>query len=199
VLTKKLAAFSNVNDDVVIDMIPLHEIASVRDMTIQHEIAEMDESDGNESASNDDSSEMNDNIKNVLQIETSPIGYNSGRVYQIRAALAEIFSPLLESLVKLSSAAREEAEKKSRFRKSQDRVGRVFNSDTMQRVLAALIFAVSHRVHICPNHQSSWPFSEIISLALESQRSPSPGTQHVATQIPSPETSSHLRAMSLPR
>ena len=83
VYTKKVIAFANLNDDEVLDVIPMHEIDVVRDLSIFGEIAD-DESQYNAesvengetstSAENDDS-----NTKNVLQIETVQDGYNSGR------------------------------------------------------------------------------------------------------------------------
>ena len=146
-LTKKVIAISNMNDDAVLDIIPLHEITAIQDMTLIKELEEDDASDAGGSAAGDDggSTDLNDSGKNTLQIETSQVGYNSGRVYQIRAASVENFSPMLEKMLKLSTIAREEAEKKSKFRKSQDRVGNVFNSDTVQRILALMIFGVSCR------------------------------------------------------
>ena len=83
VYTKKIIAFANLNDDEIMDVVPMHEIDVVRDLSILDEIAD-DESQYNAesvengetstSAENDDS-----NTKNVLQIETVQDGYNSGR------------------------------------------------------------------------------------------------------------------------
>jgi hypothetical protein len=148
VYTRKMIVFSNLDDDAVLDLIPMHEIIMIRDMTVIFG-ADVDDDD---SVSNDlqeedegenDEAHGADSNKNVLQIETSPEGYNSGRPYQIQAATGQDFRALLEDFTKLSLAAREEAEAKSRFRKLQDKVGKVFNSDFTQRFLAILIFAVS--------------------------------------------------------
>ena len=147
VYTKKIIAFSNLNDDAVLDVIPMHEVLMVRDMTIFNGIEKEDESEFNdleeeeeEEENNEEASESN---KNVFQIETSPEGYNSGRPYQIQASSGQNFRAILEDLTKLSVAAREEAEAKSKFRKIQDKVGKIFNSDVVQRILAIMIFAVS--------------------------------------------------------
>ena len=83
VYTKKVIAFANLNDDEVLDVVPMHEIDVVRDLSILGEIAD-DESQYNaESVENGETStsaENDDgNAKNVMQIETSPEGYNSGR------------------------------------------------------------------------------------------------------------------------
>ncbi len=124
------------DDEGVLDIVPLHEVKSIRDTTLQNEIMLDNDSDF-------DGSEIDETVKkNVFEIETEPEGYNSGRIYQIQAASAEDFRCLLEDLTKLASAAREEAEAKSRFKKSQQRVGKVFNSNIIQRILAVLVFGV---------------------------------------------------------
>jgi hypothetical protein len=141
VFTKKIIAFSNVNDDAVIDIIPLHEVLMIRDMSFYNEIAD-DGSEFNGTAASEEEKSTAESNKNQFQIETSPQGYNSGRIYQIEANLPQSFRVLLEDLTKLSAAAREEAEAKSRFKKTQEKVGKVFNSDIVQRVLAIMIFGV---------------------------------------------------------
>ena len=137
--TKKIIAFSNMNDDAVIDVIPLHEVVMIRDMSLLNDIAD-DGSEFNGTATSD--GESAESSKNQFQIETSPQGYNSGRAYQVEANSAQNFRILLEDLAKLSAAAREEAEAKSKFKKTQERVGKVFNSDIVQRILAIMIFGV---------------------------------------------------------
>ena len=141
--THKIIAFSNVNDEGVIDVIPLHEVMCIRDTSLRKEsIAdEFDTSEVNGSNSSHDETTAVSG-KNVFEIETNPAGYNSGRLYQIRAKSAQDFRAMFEYLTKLSSDAREEAEAKTKFKKSQDRVGKVFNSNPLQGFLAVLIFAV---------------------------------------------------------
>lgn len=139
VFTKKIIAFANVNDDGVLDIVPLHEVKHVRDTSLQNEIMAEDDSQFDGSSENDNDDTVK---KNVFEIETIPEGYNSGRVYQIQAASAHDFRTLLNSLTNLSNTAREDAEAKSRFKKSQQRVGKVFNSNIIQRALAVLVFAV---------------------------------------------------------
>ena len=138
--TKKIIAFSNVNDDSVLDIVPLHEVINVRDTTLQNEI--MGDADSEFDGTSD--SDADETIKkNIFEIETNPEGYNSGRVYQIQAASAHDFRKIFNDLTKLASTAREEAEAKSRFKKSQQRVGKVFNSNIVQGALAILVCAVS--------------------------------------------------------
>ncbi len=131
------------NDDAVIDIIPLHEVLMIRDMSFYNEIAD-DGSEFNVTATSDEEKSTAESNKNQFQIETSPQGYNSGRVYLIEVNSAQRFRVLLEDLTKLSTTAREEAEAKSRFKKTQDKVGKVFNSDIVQRILAIMIFGVNN-------------------------------------------------------
>lgn len=143
VYTKKIIAFSNPNDDELLDVIPMSEVLIIRDMSVLGEIADEDSAcnaDDNEEL--DSSVESKGRTKNVLQIETSPEGYNSGRPYQIQTKSGQDFRVMFEDLSKLSAAARDEAEKKSRFKKLQSRVGKVFNSDPVQRFLAFMIIGV---------------------------------------------------------
>ena len=141
VFTKKIIAFSNLNDDAVIDVIPLHEVVMIRDLSLFNEIAD-DGSEFNGTATSDEEKSTAESNKNQFQIETSPQGYNSGRAYLVEANSAQNFRILVEDLTKLSTVAREEAEAKSRFKKIQDKVGKVFNSDIIQRILAIMIFGV---------------------------------------------------------
>ena len=139
VFNKKVIAFANVNDDSVLDLVPLREVKNVRDTTLQNEImADEDSEFDGTSVSNEDGPDA----KNMFEIETNPEGYNSGRVYQIKAMSAQDFRSIFDNLTKLANTAREEAEAKSRFKKSQQRVGKVFNSNIIQRVLAVLVFGV---------------------------------------------------------
>lgn len=139
VFTKKILAFGNVADDGVLDIVPLHEIKNVRDSSLQIEVIADDDSELNgTAASNDDGAEN----KNVFEIVTDVDGYNSGRTYQIQAVSAQDFRTIFDNLTKLAIAAREGAEAKSRFKKSQQRVGKVFNSNVVQIVMAILIFGV---------------------------------------------------------
>jgi hypothetical protein len=141
VYTKKIIAFSNVNNDAVIDVIPLHEVAGIRDTSRINAILADDTSEVNGSAGSNDDSTANSS-KNVVEIETSPAGYNSGRMYQIKAKSAQHFRNIFDDLTKLSTKAREEAEAKTKFKKTQNRVGKVVNSNPVQRFFAILIFAV---------------------------------------------------------
>ena len=111
VYTKKLIAFSNPNDDEVLDFIPLSEIIAVRDMSLIGEIADDASQFNAESVENEEASAEGGAaaIGNVLMIETKPEGYNSGRPYEIQAKTGQDFRALLQDVTKLSNTAREQA------------------------------------------------------------------------------------------
>ena len=148
VYTKKIIAFANLHDEDVLDVIPMSEILIIREMSVINEIAdgssEFNADTENEDVDNDGEIEGTE-TKNVLQIETTPEGYNSGRPYQIQTKNSQDFRAIFEDLTKLSAIARDEAEKKSKFKKLQVRVGKVFNSNPMQQFLAIMIFGVRFR------------------------------------------------------
>ena len=131
VYTGKILAFSTIHDEDVIDLIPLDEIVNIKIVDFHVD-----------NLAHDDESEESSN-KKVLRLETSQDGYNSGRVYQLRARSAKDFEDIEEDIKKLSSIARAKAEAKSKFRKSQEVVARIFNSDSFQLLSAILIIAVS--------------------------------------------------------
>jgi hypothetical protein len=79
----------------------------------------------------------------VLQIQTTLLGFNSGRTYYIRIPSVERCQDLLESLNKAVNMARAAYDSKSRFQKSQDFMRDVYNSRLFQYCAAFLIFAVS--------------------------------------------------------
>ena len=117
----------------------------IRDMSVFDDFPDEESEFDNENEEITSSVEDEGRTKNVLQIETTPEGYNSGRPYQIQAKNGQDFRTLIEDLTRLSTIAREEAEKKSKFKKLQMRVGKVFNSNLVQQFFALMIFGVRKR------------------------------------------------------
>ena len=77
VYTKKVIAFANLNDDEVLDVVPVRDLSilgEIADDESQYNAESVENGETSTSAENDDS-----NTKNVLQIETVQDGYNSGR------------------------------------------------------------------------------------------------------------------------
>ena len=140
-------------------MIPMSEILMIRDMSVFDEIPE-EESESNLENEDEHSVENEGKTKNVLQIETTPDGYNSGRPYQIKAKSNQDFRALFEDLTKLSATARDEAEKKSKFKKLQGRMGKLFNAKPVQQFFALMILGV--RVRRC----RAGPFRKMPSSLL---------------------------------
>jgi hypothetical protein len=135
ILTTKYVVFGRVKTGEVIDMIPQHEITNVVSESSTASIdRDDDDEDGYES-----SAEVS---RYVFCIHTIPDGYNSGRMYRIRANSSQNLKMALRNLVTLSRAAAEKAAAKSKFRRTQDKVAKVFNNIWTQRVLAIIIFAV---------------------------------------------------------
>ena len=132
----------------VLDLIPMHEIATVQDMELDQDIedesAEFEKNNPQESEDDDD--DLCKSQKNSFILKTTEGGYNSGRKYSIRAKNLQEMRLMVQELTKLSSKAREDAEAKSRLQKFQEKIARVFDSDMIQRFLAILIFSVLHKI-----------------------------------------------------
>jgi hypothetical protein len=135
VYTKRLIAFARNGKQDVIDIIPLDEIISLKDMAVKND----------QVTGNDDEEEGISDV--MVQLETRPDGYNSGRTYQIRSKSTKNVADILHDLCTLSKSAKERAAAKSKFRTMQGKVANIFNSDFVQRVLAFLIFAVCCILH----------------------------------------------------
>jgi hypothetical protein len=116
---------THVNEDVVMDQIPLAEITQVKEM---------------EAA---DSGISKANNENQLMIETHPEGYNSGRTYYLQADSKASCQDKIKKLKQYRAAAYERAHAQSVFRQAQIRVLKVYESVIFQRLMAFLIILVS--------------------------------------------------------
>ncbi len=125
-------------------MIPMHEIAMVQDVIPRNmEENEDSEQEGSKPEESEDENEIDSGSKkNIFQLKTIEGGYNSGRKYIIRAKNGQDMRLMLQDISQLASTAREEAEAKSKIKKFQEKIANVFDSDTVQRILAIMIFAV---------------------------------------------------------
>jgi hypothetical protein len=79
---------------------------------------------------------------NTLQIKTIPDGYNSGRTYYVRAQSESTCRKITASLNKLSTAARESADVRSRFEMVQLRLRGIYSSKCFQIFTSVLIIMV---------------------------------------------------------
>jgi hypothetical protein len=116
--------FTQIDDDIVIDQIPLAEIIRVKEMEgLDNVIADAKE-------------------ENELMIETHPEGYNSGRTYYLQADSKVSCQDKIKRLSQYKKAAFERAHAQSLFRQAQRRVLKFYRSTWFQRVMAFLIILV---------------------------------------------------------
>jgi hypothetical protein len=80
--------------------------------------------------------------QNALTIETVDGGHNSGRTYTLRAPSHERCRELVASLAARAAAARAAAYARTRFRRGQERIRRVYVSKPFQFSVAILIVMV---------------------------------------------------------
>jgi hypothetical protein len=132
--------FSAVGGEVVIDVIPMIEIA---------EVAAIVGEDENQEYSNESRLERKEGrldsvskFANSLEISTCPGGYNSGRKYVLQASSAEQCAKMIRDLAELSRIARKLAVRRSKFQKSQAKVKRVFLSNAFHIIMSFMILAV---------------------------------------------------------
>ncbi len=121
--------FAQLNEDIVIDKIPLDEIKQVREMEGVDE-----ESKKSQEA-------------NELMVETYPDGYNSGRTYYIQTESRAMCRKMVRRLLDSSKKAHERAQAQTAFAHAQHRVGKAYRSALFQNFVALLIIAVRGTSH----------------------------------------------------
>lgn len=141
VFTKQILVFSRLNDDEVVDSIKLHEIKNIKDTSARVQTGQMNIDPENENSKM--SNTKSENAKKMFQIETSEEGYNAGRVYTIQLKSETDFNAIINDLSRFCKIARDKAEARTRFKRTQDRVSKIFNSNPVQGFLALLIFTVN--------------------------------------------------------
>jgi hypothetical protein len=130
---------AQLNEDSVIDQIPLAEVQLVR---------EMDNMDGEDKEAN---------VSNNLMIETHPEGYNSGRTYYFQANSKASCQEIVRKLSQYCTAAHERAHTRTVFAQAQRQVDKVYRSPLFQGFFAFLIIAVS-RCCVSKDRRSCWPW-----------------------------------------
>ena len=116
--------FAQIDDDIVIDQIPLAEINQVKEMN----------------AADKASDEAKD--ENQMMIETDPEGYNSGRTYYLQAGSKDVCQHIIKTLWQCRTRAYEKAHAQSVFSQAQLKALRVYRSTVFQRFVAFLIVSV---------------------------------------------------------
>jgi hypothetical protein len=141
--------FTQTNDDIVIDQIPLAEIIRVKEMEAADKVI---------NGTKDE---------NELMIETHPEGYNSGRTYYLQADSKLSCQDKIKKLSQYKKAAYERAHAQSVFRQLQRRVLKFYRSAWFQRVMAFLIISVSSLNGASdPNDIADAPFDRTLVSAL---------------------------------
>lgn len=147
VYASEMMYFTQMNDEIVIDQIPLAEIRQVKEMEADKESDEsMDE--------------------NELMIETHSEGYNSGRKYYLQAESKASGQDIIKKLTQYSIAAYERAQAQSVFRRAQLRVLKVYRSNLFQRFVALLIISVRNSECVSiPEYTADAPFDRTLPSA----------------------------------
>ncbi len=120
------------------DIVPLNEILHVKISSIEngHEVdtfnyivEKMNDGDGNAT-------------EFALEIGTVSAGYNSGRIFRIRVISQKNQQAILDDLTRLCAREQEKLLIKSKYKKMQDRIAVVIDSNMVQISLAFLITMV---------------------------------------------------------
>jgi hypothetical protein len=116
--------FTQINEDIIMDQIPLAEVNQVKEMEATDKGMDMPKDE------------------NEFMIETHPDGYNSGRTYYLQADSRASCQEKIKILKQYRAAAYERAHAQSVFSQAQLRVLKVYRSILFQRFVALLIIAV---------------------------------------------------------
>jgi hypothetical protein len=143
VFTKQVLVFARSTDDEVVEVIQLNEIKDIKDNSARDQTGHMNLAQESENpASAHTTKGESANAKKTFLIETSEDGYNAGRMYILQVKTEKDFKAIIEDLTRLCKIAREKAEARSKFKKTQDRVSKIFNSNLVQGFFSLLIVAV---------------------------------------------------------
>ena len=140
VFTKDAVAFAQVDEDTMLDAIPLAEVIGIESMV------NVRESDQNEAHPQNEFEKAMD-FTSAFQIRTIKKGYNAGRKYFLRASSDDERDELIKQLTVLSKIAIARAETATEWERMQSRVRVVYNSSLFQGVAAFLIIAVRTLPH----------------------------------------------------
>ncbi len=135
VYTKEVIAFAAVDEDMLLDAIPLSEVISIDLMK------DLDQSDEHQHHLHN-SYEAAIDFTHAFQIRTQKDGQNAGRKYVLRAETDEQAAMFVSELNHLSRVAAEEAMARTKWERIQRRVRMVYDSSLFQGISAILIIVV---------------------------------------------------------
>ncbi len=134
VITKEVLAFAYSGDSNMLDYIPLSDIIGIANL--QQDIQQSSSALFEKAVS----------VDNVLQIQTTPEGYNSGRKYLLQTETEAERDKLVHDLKRRVKRASKEVI--SSFKRKQLYVKRIYNSNVVQSFAALLIFLVQSVFHV---------------------------------------------------
>ncbi len=82
-------------------------------------------------------------LSHAFQIRTIKNGFNAGRKYIIQTSSDDVMTELVDEISELVRVITERQATKSKWRKIQKRVRRIYNSSLFQGIAAFLIIAVT--------------------------------------------------------
>ena len=163
VYTSEAIAFAKVDEQTLLDVIPLAEVTSIEPM-------QNSEQKDTVKSPSENSFEIAVDNSNAMQIRTKKDGYNAGRKYYLQARSAAELDDILDELRLLTKSAVKKAESHSKWSKLQERFRLTYNSSWFQGIAAFLIIAVRARIsisfHICGacscrlSHHRRIPYNE---------------------------------------
>ena len=139
IYSKDMIFFCAVDDEEVVDVIPIEEIVLVAKC---EENVETSLQADLRIERKDLTTELNPKKLSALKIITHPDGYNSGREYVLQASTAEDCLTIVKELNILSKNAKKRAERKSKFQKSQAKLKVVFMSNAFHLGVSTMILMV---------------------------------------------------------
>jgi hypothetical protein len=138
VITKEHTIFSEVDQEEIIDFIPLAEIHSVDDLD---GVTAETPTEDSANLAGIASLETVASTESAFQIRTLRQGYNRGRKYCLQAKSDHQCEELIALISGLSKAAIRRREIKSVYQRVQERVKEVYDSTPFQLISASFIFA----------------------------------------------------------
>jgi hypothetical protein len=127
--------FAQMNDDVVLDKIPLAEIKQVQEMLY---------GENENSTENHESRLANQNTE--LMVETLSEGYNSGRTYYLKAESVTSCRDTVQILARHSKDAYKRANSQTVLSRTQGNLRTLAYSTVFQNIMALLIVTVSYQL-----------------------------------------------------
>jgi hypothetical protein len=136
--TAEVIAFAKVNEDMLLDAIPLADITAIEPM--QNTVTSQSDTIAPNHSKN--SYETTVDFTHAFQIRTRKDGQNAGRQYVLRANSEEEAMVIIDDIKRLAGQAAERAITKSYWGNMRRRLNAVYQSTVFQGVSACMILLV---------------------------------------------------------